>query len=182
MSVVYAHCPPDVAELARPLIMKYHPDLLAPEKPTKLDFVFAEQEPNESGQRSDTPAVKLHGVPCYAVCKIIPSKQRAFGRGDIEICIDRIKWDKLSVATRKALLDHELNHIIVRRDKHDAIITDAYERPKHAMRPHDREFGWFDCVAQRHRGASLEVQQAKVIAEEAGSVYWQGEFSFAAAA
>jgi hypothetical protein len=73
----------------------------------------------------------------------------------------------MSDAERLALLDHELTHVEV-----------VYEvRPrKLRTRHHDRTYGWFDEVAQKHGEASQEVQQARrFAADEAGQLYFTGK-------
>jgi hypothetical protein len=41
---------------------------------------------------------------------------------------------------------------------------------------HDREFGWFDEIARRHREHSIEIRQSTRLVEDVGQLY----FGFAA--
>ncbi len=182
MAVVYELCSEDVDQLAHGLIQKHHPDLRDKAKPVKVEYVFAELEPNSNGDRPSGDAVKLHGVACFAVVRIIPAKQRALGRGDAEVTIDKAKWEKMPMPRRQALLDHELEHLLVKRDNAGAMVLDAYERPRLKLKPHDWDFGWFDTIARRHGANSIEVQQAHKIADAAGKIYFQAEFGFLKAA
>lgn len=53
---------------------------------------------------------------------------------------------------------------------------DAQGRPALKMRMHDREFGWFDEIARRHREHSIEIRQSTRLVEDVGQLY----FGFAA--
>ena len=181
MAVVYEHCSEDVEEVADELIKKYHSDLRDKGKPVAIEYVFAELEPDSNGDRPSGYAVKLHGRGCYAVAKIIGAKDRALGGKDARITIDKSQWEKMPMPKRRALIDHELNHFIVKRDGGGTAILDAYERPRLRIRPHDHEFGWFMVIAQRHSTNSIEVEQAQRMADDAGKLYFQSEFTFAEA-
>jgi hypothetical protein len=133
--------------------------------------------------------LKLRGTRAYAAIRITPPRERALGSPDAVITIDGLSWDDHSDETRTAIYDHELTHLTVKRQpkRDDAgkvvmgpdgepeteAARDQYDRPKLKMRPHDREFGWFDEVAQRHGAAAIEVQQAQQLATgDTGQVYW----------
>jgi hypothetical protein len=157
----FDRAPQEVIDRANALIDKYHPDLKAAE--VTIDYLFV----SDSG---DGPALKLHGVPCYAIVRIVSLKDRAKGLADAEILIDRDKYDLMDGATRDALLDHELYHLVVRRDDLGQFMTDDQHRPKLKMRPHDWEFGWFEAIAARHGDASIEVKQATKMRIQAGQI------------
>ena len=178
MATIYERATEDVKDLADALIKKHHSHLLTKGKPVEIEYVFAELEPDSNGDRPSGHAVKLHGVPCYATAKIIPSKQRALGSKDAEILIDKDKWEKLPPGTRRALLDHELNHFETKRDDAGFMVLDAYERPRLRIKHHDWDLGWFDSIAQRHGQFSIEVQQARKLASTAGKLYFQQELPF----
>ena len=139
-------------------------------------------EPGSDGERPTGHAVKLHGIPCYAVVKIIGATDRALGGKDARITIDKAKWEEMPTAERRALLDHELEHLMAVRDDAGFMKLDAYERPKLRMRHHDRDYGWFDSIAERHGDHSIEVQQAHQLAAEGRTIYFQPSFSFFEAA
>ena len=148
---------------------RYHPEHV--EAGLKVDVVFVDIDDRNADE--STPALKLHGYPCDAVVRIVPLKQRAKGMGDAEIEIDLHRYDGMEEDERNALLDHELYHIeICRNRKTKKIALDTVARPKLSMRLHDRELGWFDAIAQRHGDASGEVQQARALFDRAGQFYW----------
>ena len=76
-------------------------------------------------------------------------------------------------AKKDALLDHELYHLEVQRNKHGKPKLDCNRRPKLTMRLHDRQYGWFDEIAQRHGSASIECQQAMGLYLAGKQTYFQ---------
>ncbi|MEA3210974.1 MAG: hypothetical protein QOE70_4031 [Chthoniobacter sp.] len=117
-----------------------------------------------------TPVLSHGGVPALALARVVGGKDRAKGCSDAEILIDRDRYNDCHPAQQDALLDHELQHFELATDKFGAPTHDAGYRPKLKLRPHDYDFGWFECVARRHGMASFEVQQAKVMMDESGEV------------
>lgn len=111
-------------------------------------------------------ALKHHGMPAAAKVRIVSLRDRAHGLADVEIQIDGDRWPKWSKATQRAILDHELTHLL--RGKGE----DDLGRPKLKIRDHDFQVGWFHEVAERHGKASVEVNQARVLATEYGKVYF----------
>jgi hypothetical protein len=72
----------------------------------------------------------------------------------------------MSKATQVAVLDHELTHLELVTDGDGTVKYDDYNRPKLKIRLHDIHYGWFSEVAKRHKGASIEVQQATRLVSE----------------
>lgn len=170
MGVNYEKCGPDVIERVKKIIQQYHPDLAEVE--VRLTLLFASAPKDDAGQPMRA-AVTVGGYPSAAKTKIIGLKDRADGRADAEIIIDADQWDAMSDSQRDALLDHELYHLEVKRDKETNMpLSDDLGRPKLGMRKHDHQFGWFDEIARRHGDASFEVQQAKAFADEQGQTYF----------
>lgn len=178
MSVIYERCTEDVGEVADELIRKFHTELIIKGKPVEIDYLFAQLEPDSNGDRPTGAAVKLHGIACYAKVKIVSAKDRAIGRKDAEVVIDKDQWEKMPAGKRRALLDHELEHLEVKRDSAGFMVLDAYERPRLRLRHHDWDLGWFNSIAERHNQFSIEVQQARRLANESGKLYFQAELPF----
>lgn len=208
MATIYSHCSADVVDLAGELIATHFPDIT--ESKLSVDYVFAEPEPEDNGEKREVNLVfgvfkdqdlrklseksevkissnkieatvlKLNGYPCIAICKPLPGKRRALGSGDVEISIDKLRWELMPDLRRRALLHHELRHIIVRRDGNGDIVTDEYDRPKVGMRKHPVQVGWFPEVAAIYGSASFECEQAQKIMEDFGTVLFQNEFGFIA--
>ena len=159
----YDHAPPETYERIAALIERFHPDLK--KAAIRIDLLMA------SSDSENAHAVTCGGYSAYAVVKILGPKERAMGRGDAEIVIDRDEYEAMTPAKRDALLDHELYHLNVKLDRVGQPTRDDYQRPCLKLRKHDRQFGWFDEVARRHGANSIEVQQATQIREEAGQLY-----------
>lgn len=122
---------------------------------------------------SDKPEQVLthQGYMAAAIVRIVPLRDRAAGLSDAMIVFDRFVWANFSAEQRDALVDHELTHLLLDIDGHGLIQRDCLGRPKLQMRPHDRQFGWFDDVARRHGEHSTEIQQARTLCEETGQLY-----------
>ncbi len=162
MSKIYTVCSGAVAQRAERLIELYHSEVK--EAGVTIDFLFAY---NENGN-----AVELHGYPALAVCKVINLKDRVKGCADVEITIDGKHFGEMSEEQKNALLDHELKHIVVMRDKDGDIATDDHGRPVIEMRKHDYQMGWFTEIAERHGLNSPEVTQARILWANDGQAYF----------
>jgi len=157
----------DVAALIQDVIAEHYPDLAEAEVRISAFFAW----PGKNGG----PAVKLHGYPCAAVVKINSNpKARMDGLPDATITIDGVGWaDQWDDDQKRALIDHELHHVLVVRDKKTGEIkSDDSGRPKLAMKPHDWQFGGFDDIARRHGRAAFEVQAVRMLKDERGQLFW----------
>lgn len=172
MAATYQRAGDDVLEQLREVMIAHHGTLA--DVGLLIDVVLAHSKLDDDGNPTG-PALKHHGIPAAAVVKVNKLKDRVLGRGDAEIILDGDKWDEIDFEEKAAILDHELTHLVVVRDKAGDVAVDDLRRPKLKLRPHTWEFGWFDDVAHRHGAASLEVQQATMIAARSGQLY----FSFA---
>lgn len=72
-------------EYLRELMKKFHPELV--EYRVKVDMLLAHAARDKDGDPKG-PALKLHGIPAWAIASITKLKDRAFGRGDCEILLD----------------------------------------------------------------------------------------------
>jgi len=149
----YEKAPEQVNSLLKKVMEKYHGGLH--EAGVTVDVLMAFPTMTEDGE-SLGPPLKIKGYPCAAIVKSNSLKNRVAGLGDAEICIDADQWKVLSDAQKEALMDHELAHLEVKKDKDEQIVFDDHARPKLRTRPHDKEVGWFDEVARRHGKAAIE--------------------------
>jgi hypothetical protein len=167
----YQRCEKSVTSMAEEILSEFKTHQPLVDAGVEIDFVFAQPELDEAGEPKED-AVRHHGHKALGLCKKIPAKQRALGRGDAEITLDRHWWaHTASEEMQRALLDHELHHIEVRMAG-DKIVRDYLKRPVLTLRKHDWEFGWFDIIAKRHGAASQEFMQAQVLAQSSGQLYW----------
>ena len=178
MAAIYEKCDDAVEKLAKKIINKHIPDIA--EADVLIEYAFASAEKDKNGDPVGHAIVK-GGYPKAGYCQVISAKERALGRADVRIMLDKDYWEKIPEDQRTALMHHELHHIIVKRTPDGDIDTDEYSRPKIKMRLHDREFGFFDKIAQLYGKASVEVQSATKFIEEVGTFYVQTDM-FAAAA
>jgi hypothetical protein len=155
---VIAECYPDLHDLC---------DAEKHRFPVTFDLldVFADQDANGEPKG---PAIKHHGRAVHADIRAVSKADRALGRGDVLIRFDGDHWEDMSEADQLALIDHELRHLNPLRTKDEAWKKDDLGRQLFAMHDHDVEVGWFIDVAQRRGEASIEVQQAKRIADKWG--------------
>ena len=168
MGKQYEKASEDVLRRIERLREKYYPEI----ERASLDVLFVFSDESEQ-------VLSHQGYPALAVIKVNSLKDRAAGLGDALLVIDRYAYSGLSAKQADAMLDHELYHL-------DPVIDEKTEQPKYdslgrmklAIRKHDRQFGWFDEIAQRHGEHSTEVRQATAMLEEAQQLY----FDFAKAA
>jgi len=157
----FQRCPEEVKELARDLLFEFptHKPLI--DARVSIDYVFA------YSTTEDGCALKNIGLRALGLCRVVPLKDRALGRADAEISLDGDWWEKAPPEERRAVLDHELHHILITDGKRDDL-----GRPVLTLRKHDVEFGWFACIAKRHGEHSQERQQAKFIMDRGGQYFW----------
>lgn len=186
----FQRAPGDIRHLCRQVMRDWHPKLV--EASVRVELLVAYGKVNEDGEII-APALKHHGVRALGVCKIIPIQQRVLGLGDVLILLDGDEWPEMGEDEQLALLDHELTHVdlvlemraVAKPTVPGALVTetqvqatvqlDDAGRPKLRMRQHDRDYGWFDSVAQRHGLASSEVRQGRRLFESAGALYQLGK-------
>lgn len=155
----YEKAKTEVLERVSRMMEKYHGELVSAE--VCLDVLMAHQSLDDDGNPKGGEPVTLNGYPCQATIKIINAKDRVAGRADAEMVIDAKNWEDLSDEERDALVDHELTHLELKKDKEtDKPKYDDSGRPSLKMKKHDHQFGWFDDVVRRHKEASAEAKQA----------------------
>ena len=159
-------CDETVSALADTVIseVEQHSDIR--DRKVKIDFLFAYPDYDEKTGEPLNVAIKQHGSQCVAIVRKIGIKDRLMGRGDIEITLDGDHWAVADREEQKAILDHELTHVVVCEK------TDDLGRPKILLRDHDYQFGWFRDVARRRGMHSVECQQAATMMENSGQIFW----------
>ena len=174
MPTTYERAGKRVQDLANEILCEYetHKPLL--DARVRIDIVFARAEEDADGNPK-TDALKRQGQKALGVVRKLPAKQRILGRGDAEILLDYHWWHReWEPDEQKALLDHELHHVMVQTNSNGTVKMDWANRPKLALRHHDFQFGWFKEIARRHGKASQEVKQAASILDNCGQYFWPG--------
>jgi hypothetical protein len=164
MPTTYAKADTLAKECVSRVIAEHYQDFVAAEVTIDVLYAFADPE-------GDKPAIEKRGHRQLAEVRILSLRDRVKGHADAEITLDGDAWANMPNERREAIVDHELYHIELRRDKEGTVLTDDHSRPQMKMRNHDREMGWFDIIAKRHGSASGEVQQLKALFDENGQTY-----------
>lgn len=160
-----------VEQLATEVLCEYPEHTPILNARVKIDYVFAFATVDDNGVPTGHALTK-NGLRALGICRKVPLKDRAMGRGDVEIALDGDWWPTAALESRKALLDHELYHVEIREDRHGNVQKDDLNRPMIELRPHDFEVGWFAAVSARHGEFSIERQQAKNVMDIHHKAFW----------
>lgn len=164
MPTSFSEAPAAVRDLAVGLIEAHYQDLK--EGDVTITYLMA--------HNPDGPALTKGGWPCKALVKINSLRDRVAGLSDCLILLDEDGWREWSAKHQLAVMDHELFHVLVCRNKVGAIKYDDANRPKLKLRPHDFECTGFHAIARRHGAHSVEVQGIEGVSK----VWLQREFDF----
>lgn len=154
----------EIHEVIGDVIAKYYPILhgLSPTLNIGVLFVTVD-DPNKQ------VPLKHHGMPADALIKKVSQRDRAAGGPDVLLQVDGHRWMDMTDAEKEGLIDHELAHIEVDAKKSSEgawfAATDALERPKVTLLPHDFEIGGFYEIIRRHGNAAGELQSLNVVNE-----------------
>jgi len=118
------------------------------------DILLAYADPDA---KNPAPPVSFGGYPAAATVRINGLKQRAQGLADVLLTIDGDGWGCLKPEEKRALLDHELAHLVV-ATKGLEVAYDDLGRVRLKIRKHDWQIGGFDEIVSRHREHALELQ------------------------
>ena len=152
-----------VERLTKQLMRKYHADL----HDAGVTFTVLMATPDED----EGPPLLINGYPQAAIVRKTSTRNRVAGLADFEINVDAREWEKMGPDTRRALLDHELEHVelvMLPEKKGGGVARDCAGRPRLALKNHDWQLGGFRVIAQRHRRHALEVQNAQAFADTFG--------------
>ena len=172
----FEKCDESVRQMADELLKEFETHKPTLDAGVTIDFVFAYAPKDEHGNPTGD-ALSHGGYPALGICRKIPLKDRVLGRGDVEISLDGDWWGNASHEEQRALLDHELHHIVPKQEGTNTagkpvFKVDAAGRPVIGMRKHDYNFGWFKDIAARHGKHSQERKQAAGMMEEGGQYFW----------
>jgi hypothetical protein len=164
MATSYQECPQEVVKVAEALRRQRYTELVRAD--VTICFLFA--------RNPEAPAIVHHGWPAKALVRVNNLRDRVAGLADVTLILDEQGWQDWSEKHRAAILDHELFHIEVKRNKAGGIKYDDANRPKIALRPHDFQIAGFHEIVRRH---GVEAQEAIALIE-VEKVWTQGSFAF----
>ena len=123
-----------------------------------VGLLLAHAKVNKDGEVTG-PALKLHGVACAALVRVTKLKDRVKGVEDAIVELDADRFPDTPHATRRAIIDGELNRIVVvTNGKTGVMETDDAGRPKLKLKQADWNIsGQFDVI-ERHGKDALETQ------------------------
>lgn len=165
----YTIAPAEVKERIARVMEKYHGDLHT--QGVTIDSLYAYPTYGEDGEAKGV-AISGGGYPAIAQVRKLSLKDRVAGRADAEITIDAEQYEDFTEEERDAVIDHELQHLVLVEDKKQGgFKRDDAGRPKLNIRLHDHQFGWFDAIVRRHGGHAIEAQQLQRFVDDAGQLW-----------
>lgn len=170
---VYEKVTSDVQSLIERTLKKFHKDLV--DQDVSVGALFAHAKVNKKGLKVG-PALRFHGYVAFATIRVTSLKERVQGLPDAEMLIDGDRWPDLSKEQHAALIDHELEHLELKRDKVGDVKLDDLARPLLGCRLHDFQLGGFESIIRRHQDDALELSYVKLMLSR--PVFQQLKFSF----
>lgn len=149
MPTTYTEADKSTYAVLRRAVERFHRDVMAAD-PTFTVLMASNGE---------DAALKRNGYKVQALIKVVGLKDRAAGMNDVLLLIDSAAWGMMSEEGKLSLMDHELTHLILKRDENGNIKRDDLDRPKFGIRPHDFEIGGFAEVIERHKEYAHEAWQ-----------------------
>lgn len=125
----------------------------------RVGLLYASGPRDEKSGLLKGPALKLHGMQALAVVKINSTKDRVEGKPDATVTLDFDQWPDHSPERKRAIMDHELAHLLLATDEDGNPQIDDANRPKLRMRQHDLVVGGFTDVVRRNKQHAAESDQ-----------------------
>lgn len=140
-----------VASFVEDVMHQFHKDLVNADVTVEVLFAHADGE-------CPGPPVTHNGYQALAVLKVNSQKDRVAGLADARIVVDGDGWEEWSEERRRAVIDHELYHLLLKLNKFGMVKTDDCHRPKLELRKHDWQLGGFEAIVRRHGVEAVEAQ------------------------
>ncbi len=153
MPVTYRMAEPPVVVLVDAVLRSTFPHLAAAE--LVIDVMTAHAAVDKDGNPTGV-AIKLHGVPCLATIKVRNLKDRVAGFGDVLLLLDGDRWPDLSKSQQEGLIDHELEHVVLKLDASGGVVLDDAGRPVVKLKQHDFDLGGFWATVERRKESAPE--------------------------
>lgn len=134
---------PEVEQLAAKIIPQYHDHL----KTAKIRYLFSSKAMKKQGRVIAGKAQTAAALVGY------------FGRCDFVVTISLFEWSTMDLATKRALVDHELCHCFFK-------VNEKSGERTWTIRAHDVEE--FNQIVERHRLWSPDVQNFATVMQQMG--------------
>jgi Putative phage metallopeptidase len=171
MATEYAKAEADVLGMLDLLIAEHFPGIQELPVPLRIEVLMA-------SAADGGPALKRMGHRCAGQVSIVKAEERATGGPDVRIKIAGAIWDEAGDDTRRALLHHELNHIVPKFDKGTGDQQlDPYGRPVVKLRRDDWLLTGFRATVELFGGDAIERRALDAVEASLG----QETFDFARA-
>lgn len=168
MPVTYEMSDDKALDLMKKTIEQYHPDINR--YGVRIGLISAFGQRNDEGEL-EKPALMKSGAKCAAKVRIVGLKDRLMKNLDVEVLIDGDYWQELDDARKIAILDHELEHIVIQVDSESgAVKTDSLDRPRLRLINDDIQFWGFSRIAERHKENSQECLCFKQMVARYGDI------------
>lgn len=167
MAKTYTKAEPEVMNLLLDVLRRHHKELI--DLQIRIGVLMVRPPRTVNGEPKGA-AIKVRGVPAAACMWLTTAKDRVHMPYDAIIEIDADRWDRLGDKERAALLDHEVTHIVVLKDKNGGVETDEDLRPKLRTRPDEWTLSGFAEVIHRHGEAALEWQAVNKLVDQYGQL------------
>lgn len=161
MSTTYERAPKAIEAMVSAALEKYHPDLH--QDGVTIDTIIVRRIDKDE---QDCHGLFRAGYPIDAKIGVTSLQDRARGIADAKLTIDGYEWNRATDRQRAALIDHELEHLVLvplKPTKKEPDLCgnrrDDLNRPCLRVRPHDWMLAGFKTVAERHGPHSHEALQ-----------------------
>jgi hypothetical protein len=158
--LIFEIAPDSVQQLVNQVAAQYHAHL--GENGVVVKAVFAKKYEDD---------VLVHGLmhsghQAAGTIRIISKRQRIHVNHDAELCLDFCFWEEASEQKRIALIDHELNHLVLARDKEGKVKRTDLNHPVLKCIKDDYALTGFFLMAQRHGENAVEYESIGNVAKK----------------
>ncbi len=157
----------DVQRLKR--AFEAHPNLTAEGKADKLVVEVLTVDPaRDKAGHPTCETLVVHGAAALARVRVMGARERVTTGHDAEIELALPPWLEADEKQRLAILDHELTHLEIVRDRDGEPRYDVNGHVRLRLRRHDYIAAGFYEVVARHRRESPEVLQVVAAFDSGG--------------
>ncbi len=144
-------------------MMADHHRRLAAEK-VRVAVLMIHPPVNKDGDKIG-PAIKHAGVEVAGRIKVATARERVLAEVEAIMEIDAEFWDTLVIESQAALIDHELEHLVILIDKEGVTRRHPGNLPVLATQPDDWMLTGFRSVVDRHGAHALEAMAIRELYE-----------------